>query len=369
MDHKNKKIIQSLNPKKILIPILIGVVVVMFMIFSGDGIDFQEVKVHFQKANIYWFLFALVVLFARDLGYIYRIRHLTDKNLSWVSSVYVILLWEFASAVTPSVVGGTAIAVIIMNQENISFGRSLAYVMLTAVLDNLFFVFASLFVLLALPFDIFPNLKEMTALRFDLPLKSIFILSVSLVAVYTFLMSFGLFFQPRAFKWVLIKATNNRFLRRFRSLAAQSGDDVITASAVLKGERWDYWVKAGLSTIFIWSARYFMLNCLIAAFSGVDVWDHLLIFSRQIIMWVIMLISPTPGSTGTAEYTFELFFGEFFEYSGLALAVALFWRLFTYYAYLGVGAITIPRWIQRVFYKDLKKETQTADESENVLKD
>ena len=56
----------------------------------------------------------------RDLGYMYRIRVLTDKYLSWRKSFDVIMLWEFASALTPSVVGGSGIAIFILNREKIN---------------------------------------------------------------------------------------------------------------------------------------------------------------------------------------------------------------------------------------------------------
>jgi uncharacterized membrane protein YbhN (UPF0104 family) len=38
--------------------------------------------------------------------------------------------------------------------------------------------------------------------------------------------------------------------------------------------------------------------------------EHVLIFGKQIILWVVMLISPTPGSSGTAEAIFPAFFGS-----------------------------------------------------------
>lgn len=352
MESNNKDILKNISPRKIILPTMIGMGVFVALFFTGDEISLEQIMNHLKTANLGWIGAAVLVLVARDTGYIYRIRNLTHELLTWKSSLFVILLWEFASAVTPSVVGGTAIAVFIMNKEGIPFGKSLAYVMLTAAFDNLFFVVASLLVISVIPFEIFPEIGNFADAGFRFPLRTLFIISVSLVAIYTFVMLFGLFGKPRVLKWLLVKITFFRIFRRWRKWAVKSGNEMIMASKILKGESWGYWGKALLSTIFIWSARYFMLNCLIAAFTGVDFQEHLLIFSRQIIMWVVMLISPTPGSSGTAEYTFGLFFGEFFEYAGLVLAVALFWRIFTYFAYLLIGAIALPRWINRVFYQE-----------------
>ena len=67
-------------------------------------------------------------------------------------------------------------------------------------------------------------------------------------------------------------------------------------------------------------------------------------------MWVIMLISPTPGGSGIAEYIFGGFLGEFIPI-GMAPAMALLWRLISYYSYLIIGAILLPIWVRRVFKK------------------
>jgi len=338
----------TLNPNKIAIPIAIGIGAMIVLIFSNDSIDFQMVWENLKNAKIYWVFLAFLVLAIRDLGYMYRIRHLTKKELSWVSSFFIIVLWEFSSAITPSVVGGTAVAVFIINQEKIPLGRSLAYVLLTASLDNLFFVLASLSVIFFLPYDIFPvGGDTFKVFGYELPLRGIFTVSVSLIAIYNLLMTIGLFFAPRAFKRFLGKLTSFSFTKKWRRSAIQIGNDMIIGSMEMKGHNWIYWVKAMLSTVFIWSARYLMLNCLIAAFSDIDLSEHLIIFARQIIMWIIMLISPTPGSSGTAELSFKLFFDEFFT-AGFVLIVAILWRLLTYYAYLVAGAIVIPRWIRRV---------------------
>lgn len=376
--------LKSLDVRKILIPIIIGLGAMVYMIFQNDSISLQTVSENLGKAHLEWIFLAVIVLIIRDGGYVYRIRHLTGQKLSWTSGVYIILLWEFASAITPSVVGGTAVVVFIIAREGIGFGRSLAYVMLTAVLDNLFFVIASFTVIYMFDIQLFPNNESFVIFGYPLPLQEIFNISVGLIAVYTMLMSFGLFIRPVAFKKFLIFGakliTSIRFPKKWRynlvslgkllkirsikrglirigflglpkkwiESAERSGDEVILASEVLKDSNWVYWVKAALATIFIWSARYLMLNCLIAAFSDVDIFAHLTIFARQIIMWIVMLLSPTPGSAGSAEISFEIFFREFFS-DGFETIVGILWRLITYYAYLIIGIFVIPRWINRTF--------------------
>ncbi|NME67464.1 flippase-like domain-containing protein [Flammeovirga aprica JL-4] len=358
MDTQQQKMLKNLSPTRIILPVLVGLGVLFYMILTDDNINAEVIKNSLSQMDFWWVIASFIVLFARDFGYMFRIRALTDNKLDWNSSFFVIMLWEFASAVTPSVVGGTTVAVFIMNKEKIPFGKALSFVMLTAILDNLFFVFASLLVIALFPGSIFPENNYTTEiLGFTLGLKQIFVVSVSLIAVYTLFMAWGLFIGPKSFKRFLWKLTSTKFTKRWRRDAVKSGNEMIVASRELRGHPLSYWVKVIASTIFIWSARYAMLNCLINAFLHISLLgishqgflDQCLIFGRQVIMWIVMLISPTPGSAGTAEFFFGEFFKEFFQDGGIVLIVALFWRLFTYYAYLAIGSIVLPRWITKRF--------------------
>ncbi|SDK78895.1 hypothetical protein SAMN05421823_103568 [Catalinimonas alkaloidigena] len=349
MDQNQKQLLERLSPTRILLPMLIGIGVTIYLFvskYTWNDLSFL------LRANGGWILASLVVLVIRDTGYIYRIRHLTGKDLSWNSSFYSIMLWEFASAVTPSAVGGTAVAVFILMKEGLTFGRSLAYVMLTAVLDNAFFIFASGLALVFLPTQIFPDISEFS-FQIGRSFQYFFLISLSLIALYTFVMAFALFVRPRGFKWFLLRLTAWRPLRRWRQAAYIQGNEILIASKELKGKDVGYWTKAIGSTLFVWSARYLMLNCLIAAFTPVTGPEHVLIFFRQVVMWVIMLISVTPGAAGLAEIAFDAFFKQFL--GNFSTAVALFWRMFTYYPYLLIGALLLPRWVRRVFFKGTKK--------------
>ena len=66
-------------------------------------------------------------------------------------------------------------------------------------------------------------------------------------------------------------------------------------------------------------------------------------------MWIMMLVSPTPGGSGFAEYVFKEFLGAYIPAG--AIALALCWRLISYYPYLVVGAILLPRWVGGYFNK------------------
>jgi uncharacterized protein (TIRG00374 family) len=78
--------------------------------------------------------------------------------------------------------------------------------------------------------------------------------------------------------------------------------------------------------------------------------------ARQLILWIMMIISPTPGGSGFAEvilgrYLSDLIPADPAHASSVALAMALIWRLISYYPFLIIGALIVPAWIQRKFVK------------------
>ena len=342
----NKEIFKTLNPNKIWLPVIIGLIIVFLMFYLDPDIDAQTLRGVFD-ASVYPLLLAIFFIFLRDLGYVYRIREITDKHLTWVRAIYVIILWEFASAVTPSVVGGTAVAAFILNKEGIKLGKALAYVMVTAIMDNLFFVILAPIILFLAKDSIFPD-SNLFELRAGVSINYLFWISYSLYALYSILMAAALFYRPRVFKWMLLKIFSIRWLKKWKYNANEYGDQIIEASKQLKGKNFKYWGMIIGSTIFIWSSRYMMLNALITAYEPLTVFQHIIVFARQIIMWIVMMISPTPGSSGTAEFFFAQFFNEFLL--GYTFVTSILWRMLSYYPYLILGALFLPRWIRQVFF-------------------
>ena len=345
MNVDTQKVLKTLNPRKVWIPLLLGIGFVVVMFVLDDNLTVDNLLL-IRDAGGGSIALALLILLCRDAGYIYRIRMLTGKQLSWMSSVYVIILWEFSSAVTPSVVGGTAVAIFILWKEGIKLGQALAYAMLSAILDNMFFVVAAPIAILLSNGQAFPAI-EAANLQFGGSLEVLFYISYSLIAIYTFIMGFALFGKPRAFKWLLIKLTSISFLRRWRHGAVNRGNEIVMASRQLKGRGWGYWVKISLATLFVWVSRYFTLNAVIGAFADLTFDQHMLVFGRQIVMWITMLVSPTPGGEGFAYYFFEKFFS--FILLDYYMIAGIMWRMITYYPYLIIGALVLPRWLQRAF--------------------
>ncbi|MFO7823081.1 MAG: lysylphosphatidylglycerol synthase transmembrane domain-containing protein [Cyclobacterium sp.] len=347
----NREIFKTLNPNKVWVPVLIGIAIVLVMFYMDPTINAQTLRGVFD-ASAWSIMLAVVFIFMRDAGYVFRIRELTDRHLTWGRAIFVIVLWEFASAVTPSIVGGTAVAVFILNKEGIPLGKALAVTMLTAILDNLFFVLGAPIILFFAQGYIFPD-SRVLEMRLGNSLEYLFWVSYSLYTLYSLLMALALFFRPRVFKWLLLKLFSIKWLKKWKYQANIYGDQIIQASKEFRGKKLKFWIIVVFTTIFIWSSRYFMLNALISAYASISLFEHVVIFARQIIMWIVMMISPTPGSSGTAEFFFAQFFNEFL--TGYTFVTSILWRMFSYYPYLLLGAIFLPRWIRQVFFKKKDK--------------
>ena len=154
---KSPNALKLFSPGRIAIAILIGLSVATYQVVDSFDIKaFEEVK--WTWHSTFWIIVAVLMMAIRDLAYMYRIRVLTDYQINWRNSFDTIMLWEFASAITPSVVGGSAVAVYIVNKEGVKMGKSTAVVMTSAMLDELFYI-------LMVPVIIFtPNASALSAI-------------------------------------------------------------------------------------------------------------------------------------------------------------------------------------------------------------
>ena len=292
----------------------------------------------------WWLLLAVIATAFRDLGYIYRIRVLSDGHLTWRQSFNVTFLWEFASAMTPSVVGGSGIAMFIIGREGIALGRATAIVLVTALMDELFYVIMVPLVFLGVGMaNLFP--PQLDHAFWGLPIKTIFGIGYLFILAMVLAIFYGVFFRPRAFKFALLRVFKLPFLKAWRPMVIKVGDDIVTTSEELRGKPKRFWSKAFAATCFSWANRFLVINLIAAAFF--DVHDHLLLYARQLIMWVILLISPTPGGSGIAEIAFSGFFRDLLPAVGYIGAIAVIWRLLSYYLYLFMGTVILPRWLRR----------------------
>jgi len=351
--NKDKNPFKGINSSKVIYPIIIGLGVVLFMFWKEFDINALSILT-FTARTAFWLFVAICCMLFRDIGYMIRLRILTDSRLTWLQIFRVIMLWEFTSAITPSAVGGTSVAILYVHKEGIGVGRSSAVVMATSFLDELYFILMFPLLILFLDSQVL-FLAEDTGLNFRNEFLLFAIIGYSLKFAYVILLGYGLFFNPRGLKWLLLQIFRLPVLRRWRQGANKAGTEIITSSKELIRKPFGWWLSAFAATFFSWTSRYLVVNAILLAFFTVK--DHILIFARQLVMWIMMLVSPTPGGSGFAEYIFTRYLSDVIPVDPtligpVIIAMALLWRVITYYPYLFIGAIILPRWIKTKFKRN-----------------
>ncbi len=350
MASPEKSPLSSIKVSNTIYPILIGLGVVGYMLWKDfDPAVFGGIR--FTWTSVFWLFMAVVFMAGRDFGYMIRIRVLSGNKLSWRQAFRVIMLWEFTSAITPSAVGGTSVALIYVHKEGISVGRSSAIVLLTSFLDEIYFIIMFPLVIAIVGWqELF--YVTMTSGILVKGLASFALIGYFCKFGYVLLISYGLFFNPTGLKRLIGRLFSMGWLKRWRRSAINAGIDIVASSKEMKNHGLKFWLKAGASTFLSWSSRYLVANALILAFFSVS--DQVLLFARQLVMWIMMLVMPTPGGSGFAEYIFTTYCHDLIEVpvamqAGAAALIAVMWRLVTYYPYLGIGAVIFPRWIKKKF--------------------
>lgn len=350
-EKNEKSLISKIKPSNIWAPIIIGLGFVGYMIYKEVDVDLLSLIKFTNKSALMLFV-AILCMVGRDFGYMWRIKVLSSNELTWYQAFRVIMLWEFTSSITPSAIGGTSVAVIYVHKEGISVGKSTSIVMLTSFLDELYFIIMfplTIFILGASElFDV--NLSSETTIGTSI--MTIAIVGYILKFLFLMLVSYGLFISPKKIKYLLILIFKLPFLRKYRDAVLKVGDDIILSSKEIKNKSFKFWCSAIASTFLSWSSRYLVINAIILAFFSFH--EHFILFARQLVMWISMLIMPTPGGSGFSEFIFKEYLGEFIPVStehqvGIAMLLALIWRMITYYPYLVIGAVMFPRWLKSKF--------------------
>jgi uncharacterized protein (TIRG00374 family) len=360
MNTTGNKTIDKLKISKIILPTVLGFGVIAWLIIKDiDELNFS--LLNFSLCTISLILLAFFMMFCRDFGYIIRLRVLSSNQLSWFKCLRIIMLWEFTSAITPSAVGGTALATIYIWKEGLSVGKSTSIVVATSFLDELYFslIFPLIFILFSKT-ELFQvaNSNSFTNQFFYFAIAGYFI-----KLGWTILMGYSIFINPGFFGKLVKKIFKISFLKKWISTVEKMASDFEISNAELKNKPLKFWLKSFVSTILSWTSRYWVLNFLLLALvvsiksditAGsyiISAYDHLLIFARQLIMWIMMLIMPTPGGSGFVEVIFMHYIADFVPVTGFVIIMVLAWRLVTYYPYLIIGAIIVPKWINKNFKK------------------
>jgi uncharacterized membrane protein YbhN (UPF0104 family) len=387
-------VLSQISPFRIMLAAMIGLAVVIYMFISEFNAE-EFSKINWSSHVFIWI--GMFFMCFRHFCYMVRLRIITDGFFSWKKCFELVMMWEFSSAVTPTSVGGAAVAMFAIAQEKISAGKTAMIVLYTVVVDTFSFLTALIFFYLVFgAIMVQPgasNWSELMGTQWGIA----FVSAYSLMLVYGGLFFYGVLINAKSVQKILLFLCKLPFLKRFREKAIQVTDDMDLASGELRQKGIAFHLGTYLSTMAAWASRFMVLNCLIVAFvayspnpeiqqyyndfmtgqMNLDAFgQQVFIYARQQAMYVIMAVMPSPGGAGVAEYAFKTFHFDYIptdEHTTIAVAgtlmviMATLWRTFTYYVYLLVGSIVVPNWVNKIIKRN--KEERLAGKTSTGLND
>ncbi len=347
LNTKEQEVLNSIQINKIVLPIIIGIGVVVYLIWKQWDPEVVA-QIEWKGKTILWLGAAIFLYVIRHLFYAWRLRVLSDKIFSWWKSIELVFIWEFSSAVSPTSIGGSAVALFLLAQEKLSAAKTVSVVVYSMIVDTIFFLISlPLLYFVIGPLVLRPNAQTFADLK---GYGYSFWAVILFMSLYGFVFFYGIFLKPNWLKRFLLWLSKVRILKRFKQSLRDTAYDVVLTSQEVRNQNIFYHIKVFVSSAGAWITRFLAINCIIIALIQnvpTDFWNQFILYGRGKAMHSLVQFSPTPGGAGVTEYLFEGFYSDFIP-AGLAIIVALIWRLITYYPYLICGAIIIPNWIRKV---------------------
>lgn len=328
---------------KAVIPAVIGIGVVAWLFVD----DFNPKA--WDSLTLNWrtvgaMLAALVFVVGRDFGLTWRFRTITDGQLSWRRALRVDIMCAFTSAITPSAVGGSALAIFYLNREGVSVGKATTLTLTTLFLDELFFVVFCPILVMVLPMDALFGKSGGDSMLMD-GIQVVFWLVYAGIVIWTAILFTGILARPEWLEKAVTKLFSLRWLRRWRRGATEMTSNMRATSDWVKAQNSRWWLNVFGATTLSWFSRYLVVNALFYGF--VPAASGLLVFGRQFVVWVVLMISPTPGGSGVSEWLFTTYYGDMIGDMSAALVIAMIWRILSYYIYLLGGVCLAPGYFNR----------------------
>ena len=335
----------TIKKSQIILPVLIGLAIVFYLLLSNfDRQEFQ--KINWTTHTLVWLLLSIGIVIIEHLFFALRLYILSDTQFSFRKSIELIFIWKFSSAITPTSIGGSAVAFIVLSQEKLSTAKTATLVLYTIILDAVFFLIGIPILYFCFGRQIIPTADA----QFfgTLGAEIVLLITYCIMLGYSLVLAYGVFFNPKKISSLLSLACRLPFLKKYHEKAEKLGSDILLTSTEVLTKPAYYHFSALAATFGAWIGKFALIIAIIIAL--VPNLQHniellLLFYSKLETMFMLIMFFPSPGGTGFAELAFQAFMHGHIP-DMFALVIALFWRLFSYYSYLIFGAIIIPNWLR-----------------------
>lgn len=311
---------------------IVSLFVVLFLIFKFEQLD--NIIVAFKSLDPIFIAFCLLIVVLSWLIEAYILFDISDRQLSFRHSVYIVLAGLFFNAITPFSSGGQPMQLYMMHKYRISVGKG------SSILARKFLIFQTITVLYGLMVVLFEASYFMAQVPTFVYFGIVGFFVNFLVIAALFFVSFRYKEARRFFACLAIKIRKISKSKKIRR----------TSTGFLKGVREFYtqmrqsvngtnWFKLGVLT-FVQLSLFYSVPVMIALGLDLSKVQFIRMISASAFVSMVTAFIPLPGAAFGAEGGFYVFFEMFFPNNTVLMALIM-WRLLTFYIPLIVGFFVV----------------------------
>lgn len=326
--------------------------VVIYMTYSPGVLEYLRLK------RMPGLIIALGVTFLRLWFSAAKIRFLAENRIDWMAAVRISLSWDFASAVTPSTIGGAPVATYAMSREGIKLGKSTGIILYGVLLDQFWYAIAVPILLIAgvymevIPSEIgFVGAASMGLIYFGL-------------IAYGFILTYGLMVNPLQIKRIGLWIFRLPFLRKYRETVRDEAEHLIEYSYELREKTSKFIAKAFFLSTMAWLCRIALPPIVVLSLLPAQ---EVLLVLRSLAMNLAFLVIPTPGGSGGVEGLFALFLGPLITRTAFIGLAVFIWRVITYYISIGLGIMAVTWYVNHTVEEAVPaRENRVKEEPQKI---
>lgn len=329
---------------------LIATGIVLYYTYTPEGFE------HLKLKRMHGFVIAFVVAFLKIWFTAAKIRYLANKTISWAGAFRIVLAWDFASAITPSTIGGAPLGIYAMTREKIPLGQASAITFYGLLLDQLFYIMVIPILLIAgMYLEVIPENVGMIG-------KGAMFLVYAFLLIYGFLLAYGVLINPKALTKMVRFVFRLPMLNKHAEKIEKEMGNLERTSNELRKKPFSFLLNAFILSSLAWLARAWLPTIVVLSFLPADV---LLSFLRSLAMSFASLFMPTPGGSGGVEGLFVLFQGPLMS-RDVFIGIATFvWRFITFYMIIGIGVMVMSWYLNTAVVTGYSSEEDEEDATKN----
>lgn len=298
----------------------------------------------FRVVNL-WLLFAaagMIVLRVFVGGY--RLKYSSHHHLTYSASVRGQVIWDFASSVTPSIIGGAPVAAILISRDgDRPIGEITAIMLFAMLMDQIWFALAVFFLVTASLFvDVYPDALG----KVGAGLFTTYFVGMMLWATF---FAYSTLVRPELLQSLVRKVFHIKWLRRFQDRVEGELENWRERAKILRSQPVAFYLYGLVFAGLAWTFRYLTLFLIVSSVHQVP--SAVQFIARTMAMLHLALVLPTPGGSGGIEGMYALFFTEPLIPKGFVAPTLLVWRFMAYYVSIGIGLVitthVVDRWRKR----------------------